>query len=208
MNTLEDVCLQSLVNWIDAFPKEIPEHNFSKEHIRKINELIEPKRKEQEYKVTKNTLKFLLIAAVILSLTITAFAIPTCREFIVEKFFNHSEYNVVDTEKSKDVNSLIVDYIPEGFQIDEVFESESIYDYYYTNEDKYFHVKKFAINGAIYYDTEVFEDENIKINGIDAVFYNHDNQLKGFIFNDGKYIYEINGNIDKNDLVQIAQNIE
>ena len=35
-----------------------------------------------------------------------------------------------------------------------------------------------------------------------------DNELKGIIFNNGEYIFIINGNIDKKELVNIAQNVE
>ena len=44
--------------------------------------------------------------------------------------------------------------------------------------------------------------------GIDAVYYRSNNNVKGIIFNDGNYIYIIEGNIEKDELVKIAQNVE
>lgn len=52
------------------------------------------------------------------------------------------------------------------------------------------------------------ERENIKINGADAVYFRTNDELNGVIFNNGKYIFIVNGNISKDDIVNIAQNAE
>lgn len=84
----------------------------------------------------------------------------------------------------------------------------SFYVKNYKNVDKSFVVQKFALSGSVGFDTEHYETENIKINGIDAVYYRSNNNEKGIIFNDGNYIYIISGNIEKDELVKIAQNVE
>lgn len=208
MSNFEEVCLLSCESWVNSFPAEIPKHKFGKKHTEKMKEIFQTEPKENKHKLSKKTIKFILIAAILLSLATTVFAIPACREFIVEKFSNHSEYNVVDTNYAKNVTSLKINYIPIGFEKTEEYTSNDFYIENYKNTELYFYVNKYIIDTTIGYDTEKYDSESIKINGMDAVYYMPDNEMKGIIFNNGEYIFIINGNIDKKELVKIAQNVE
>ncbi|MCI6254178.1 DUF4367 domain-containing protein [Eubacterium coprostanoligenes] len=208
MSNFEEVCLLSCESWVDSFPDEIQKHKFSKKHTEKMKEIFQTDTKENKYKLSKKTIKILLIAAILLSLATTVFAIPACREFIVEKFSYHSEYNVVDTSDAKNVTSLKLNYIPVGFEKTEEYISNDFYIENYKNIDKSFTVQKCELSTNIGFDTEKYNSENIRINGIDAVYYRSDCEEKGIIFNNGEYIYIISGNIDKKGLVDIAQNVE
>lgn len=209
MNNFEDVCLLSCENWVDSFPDEIPQHKFSKKHNDKMKELFQSEH-NNKHKLSKKTLKFLLIAAILLSIATTVFAIPTSREYIVDKFSNHSEYNVIYTKKAKKVKSFNVNYIPAGFKKveDEDYSSNHYYIEDYENSDRFFVAEKLELSSRISFDTEHYEPENIEINGADAVYFRSNNNAKGIIFNDGNYIYIITGNIEKDELVKIAQNLE
>lgn len=208
MSNFQEVCLLSCENWVDTFPDDIPKHKFSKKHKEKMKEIFELDTEIQKHKLSKKTIKILLIAAILLGLATTAFAIPASREFIIQKFSNHSEYNVVDTENAEKVESLKLNYIPEGFVKTEEYNSENYFISVYNNLDKYFSVKKYTIDTNVNYDTEKSNYEIIKVNGIDAVFYKSDNNLDGIIFNNSKYLFVVNGNINKEELVKIAQNVE
>lgn len=202
MSEFEEALWLSAENWADSFSTDLPKHKFSKKHNKVINEIIYGEQ-DKKIKLSKGTIKVLLIAAVLLAIA-TTFAIPQSREYIVDKFSNHSEYNVVDKKKSKRVKSLNVKYIPAGF------EKVEDYDFLvqYEKGDRNFVVDKLELSGSVGFDTEHYEPENIKINGIDAVYYRSNNNGKGIIFNDGNYIYIISGNIEKDELVKIAQNVE
>ena len=115
MSEFEEALWLSAENWTDSFPTDLPKHKFSKKHNKVINDIIYGKQ-DKKIKLSKGTIKVLLIAAVLLAIATTAFAIPQSREYIVDKFSNHSEYNVVDKKKSKRVKSLNVKYIPAGFE--------------------------------------------------------------------------------------------
>lgn len=205
MTAFEEVCLLSCENWIDSFPAEIPKHNFSKKHNEKMAELFYQEPKENKHKLSKKTIRILLIAAILLALTATTvFAIPASRKAVIENFLNHSEYEVLDKSKAKPVKSLTVNYVPEGFiKVDEDFNYQ-----YYENGERNFFVEKCMINAGIGFDTETYDSENIEINERDAVFFGSKNNVNGIIFNDGNYIYKIDGHLDKEELVKIAQNIE
>lgn len=208
MSNFQEVCLLSCENWVDSFPDDIPNHKFSKKHEEKMKEIFELDTDVQKQKLSKKMIKILLIAAIVLGLATTVFAIPASREFIIQKFSNHSEYNVLDTENAEEVESLKLNYIPEGFVKTEEYNSENYFIAVYDNLDEYFSVKKYTIDTNVNYDTEKSNYEIIKINGIDAVFYKSDNNLGGIIFNNSKYLFVVNGNISKEELVKIAQNVE
>lgn len=208
MSILEEISFLSSEQWIDSFPEEIPKHKFSKKHNDKMKEFFEPESKDDKHRLSKNTIRFLLIAAILLSITITAFAVPASREFIINKLPNHSEYNVTDGGEVEKVKSVEVNYIPEGFE--KVEESKSKYNYYYNYKKgkMNFSVEKLIISGTIYFDTEEYDGENIDINGTEAIYYRSDNNLSGIIFNNGEYIFIVSGNIDEEELVKIAQSVK
>lgn len=204
MSNFQEVCLLSCESWVDSFPDDIPKHKYSKKHKEKMKEIFELDTEIQKHKLSKKTIKILLIAAILLSLATTAFAIPASREFIIQKFSNHSEYNVVNDNDIKKVDSLNVNYIPEGFN------KVEDYEYYrvYKNGDEEFIVDKISISASVGYDTEKYDDEIIDINGIKAIYYRSENNYNGIIFNNGEYIFGVSGNIEKEELVRIAQNVE
>lgn len=208
MSTFQEICLLSCEKWVDSFPEKIPKHKFSKNHNQKMKELFSGGVKESKHKISKTTARIILIAAILLAIAATAFAIPTVRKYVTEKFYDHSEYNIVDKSGAKDVTSLTVNYIPEGFELSNEFCSERLFTFDYTKGKEFFSVDKSSLNAGIYYDTEHNDSENIIINGLDAVYFKTDGEAKGIVFNDGKYIFVISGTVSKEELIKIAQNVE
>ena len=207
MSALEEACLLSCEQWVDSF-SQIPKHKFSKEHNKAIEKIIYPDKKDYHINFSKKSVKILLIAAILLSFATTVFAIPTCREHILNKFSNHSEYSVTSSDKAKDVKSLDVNYVPNGFKIFEKDTNKSGYIYEYRHDEKIFTVEKIMIDIPINFDTEKYGSEEIEINSIRAICYRSDDDIYGIIFNNGEYIFSISGNLSKDELVKIAQNIE
>lgn len=157
-------------------------------------------------KLSKNTIKFLLIAAILLAVATTAVAVPRTREYIVNKFSNYSEYEVLDRNKYYEVDSPPkLNYIPDGFVLTD---NEYIEHVEYADGNMKFTVTKHSLKGQIGFDTEEYPSEEIMINGIKGVYYRADEDYAGIIFNNDRYTYSVDGNIDKEELVKIAQNIE
>ena len=207
MSTFEEVCLLSCEQWVDSFPDDIPNHHFSEQHNRIMDNLFNNMQIKVKPKLSKNTIRFLLIAAILLALATTAVAVPLTREYIVKKFSNYSEYEVKEKEIYK-IDSLTVNYIPQGFVKTDGLESEVSYEEFYENGEKNFLISKNTLNDIIGFDTEEYPSEEIIINGIKGVYFRADEYSSGIIFNNDKYIYSVDGNIDKEELVKIAQNIE
>lgn len=208
MDSLENVCKKSFETWIDSLPKEVPNHSFSQKHIEKMNSLFEKDVVSKPKKITKNILKFIIIAAVLLGIATTAFAVSMQKDAIIKKYDNHSTYDVFDSKKDKKIKFLDVGYIPSGYEKTDEMITDYLYYYVYEKGEKSFIVDKFALSTSIGFDTEEYESENIKINGMDAVYYKSDESTKGLIFNDGEYIYSVTGNIDKDELIKIAENVK
>lgn len=155
-------------------------------------------------RLSKQTIRLLIIAAALLIGTLSVFASPSGREFIIKRFSNHSEYSVADSKDAKIVKSLSLNYIPKGF-----YKINGEEDYcIYKNSNKEFIVEKFSLGATIGYDDESFDCEIIEINGIESVYHKSENNYQGIIFNNGEHIFTITGNIEKEELVKIAQNVE
>lgn len=124
MNNFEEACLLSCEEWANSFP-ENEKFDFSPSFENEMNILIEKMNKVTRFRNTgnrhrpsKKTIKLLIIAAILFAVAVatTVFAIPTTREYVVEKFSNHSTYRVIDHDGEKKVKSLTLNYVPEGFE--------------------------------------------------------------------------------------------
>lgn len=207
MTVFEEACLLSCEEWVDSFPSDLPKYKLSKQHKKKMKEILQETPNEDKYKLSKNTIKVLLIAAILLSIATTVFAIPASRDYVISKFFNHSSYNVTNIDKLSEVESLEMNYIPDGFIQTDEYNSINFYGISFSKKQEYFSVDKHTLNAYVGFDTEKYDCEDILINGITGVFFLTDNSEKGIILNNGKYIFIISGNIDKEELVNIAQNL-
>lgn len=205
MTNFEEACKMSAEKWVASFPDEVEAHKFSQKHIDAINEIIYPKPAVKVKKLSKKTVRFIIIAAVLLALATTAIASPAFRQFTLKDFSNRSEYRVSDIKNVPALTDLKVNYIPKGFKKTYSYKKCS---YGYTNANKYIYVDKLSLDTEIAFDNETSKTENITIKGAKAIYYITDNNVGTIIYNDGNYIYNIHGNIGKKELVKIAQNVE
>lgn len=205
MTNFEEACKMSAEKWAASFPDEVEAHKFSQKHIDAINEIIYPKPAVKVKKLSKKTVRFIIIAAVLLALATTAIASPAFRQFTLKDFSNHSEYRVGNIKNVPALTDLKVNYIPKGFKKTYSYKK---YSYGYTNANKYIYVDKLSLDTEIAFDNETSKTENITIKGAKVIYYITDNNVGTIIYNDGNYIYNIHGNISKEELVKIAQNAE
>ena len=71
MTNFEEACKMSAEKWVASFPDEVEAHKFSQKHIDAINEIIYPKPAVKVKKLSKKTVRFIIIAAVLLALATT-----------------------------------------------------------------------------------------------------------------------------------------
>ncbi|MGN0523183.1 MAG: hypothetical protein ACI4IG_02805, partial [Eubacterium sp.] len=106
MNNFTKACFLLNEEWVNSFPDEIEQFQHSRAYTKNINRLFSKMRNDKYHPLTKGTLRALIIAAIIISLAVTAVALPQSRKYIIEKFTDHSTYTVADDAKANIVTDL------------------------------------------------------------------------------------------------------
>ncbi len=166
-------------------------------------------RGDRLHKYTKKATVIILVAAVILALIITGFAASFGREFIVNVFRDHSVYSVTDKKGSKTrASELIVGYIPEGFSLTKEDDGKIGKVKQYEKDSYYIYIEKGILTGTYSYHTDT-NGETVEVNGTEYVFRNDEEYgILGYIWNNGEYVFEIEGNLSKEEILKIAESIE
>ncbi len=196
-------------NFINSIPEVDDEPVvFSKRHQRAMKKLFNKMRGGRYHRYTRAGARALLVAAVMLSLTITAFAVPTSREYILSKFAIFSSYELSENADANPVNDITIGYMPEGFvkSYEDVGKYKIMYEYNY--EDKFISITKGDLNSITDFDTENFDSEVINFNGIVYIYHHSYNEYNGVVWNDGMNIYTLSSNLDKEEILEIAKNIK
>ncbi len=204
MDKFNDAYELSCDDWVNNFSASY-DYEFSKSFDKKMNKLIDKMRSDKYHKLTKKSMQALIIAAIILSLATTVFAIPSSREYALKQFRDHFSYSVAETDDVVYIDSITVGYIPDGFKKSSSNESEVLILYEYENNEKWFTIIKNTINAEINFNSENRIIKNI--NGIEYILSSNDS-TNGVIWNNGLYTYSISGNIDKEELFNIALEVE
>ncbi|MCM1286354.1 MAG: DUF4367 domain-containing protein [Acetobacter sp.] len=204
MNNFNDACTLSCDDWLNDFSDSY-DYEFTKSFEKEMNRLIDKMRKDKYHKLTRKSVQTLIIAAIILSFATTAFAIPSSRKYIIKQFKDHFSYSVVEIDDVESVESIIVGYIPEGFKKTYEDESQLGIIYEYKNNKNWFSVSKDKLDTEVNFDS--LEKEYIIINDTEYLLFTTDG-TNGVIWNNGLYTYSISGNINKNELIKIAVEVE
>ncbi|HAQ63107.1 MAG TPA: hypothetical protein DCR23_01455 [Ruminococcaceae bacterium] len=194
MTPLEEACAISLKRWVDSLPDDIEPYQFSKKHKRRMKVLFNKMRGGRYHSITTRATVLLVAAILIFAMAVTAMAIPYTREFIIEKFFDHSTYTVVGGEYSE-IGDIEIGYIPEGFEIYEVFNGKAtkIISYKSKSNDMWFDIKFSLANQDSYIDTEKYSFQEIKTAKRQYTYY-HNDIYNGIIWNNGNMVFNIYGN--------------
>ena len=205
MSNLEQALQLNLFEELDALPKEFEDYTFSEEYEKYIKRLFDKMRGDKMHRFTKKTTTIILIAAILLALIIVGFAATVGREFVIKTFSDHFEYSITDRSNSKTVNGLQVEYIPNGYDLEFERNDKNYFYREYRNDKDSFSILKGNLTGA--YDSDLYDHkEEIQIDYITYVFIvkNGNNEI---IWNDGNYMFVLEGTISKDELLEIAQQI-
>lgn len=210
MTPLEEACNISLKRWVDSLPDDIEPYQFSKKHERRMKILFNKMRGGRYHYLTTKTTIVLVAAILIFAMAITAIAIPYTREFIIEKFFDHSTYTVVGGEYSE-IGDIEIGYIPEGFEkVGEFIDEQlTIVKYKSINGDDWFDIRISQNTNQIYFNTEKYNKIIVKRNAKEyVVYYEKDLNYCGLLFNSNIYSYNIYGSITTEEEIKIAESIK
>lgn len=206
MNNLEKACAMHQALWAEDVVDGMEEYQHTKEYNRFIKKLMNRMKGDHYHKMTKSVVRLLIVAAVILSVAVTASAVPTTNEYEVYELIYESIYRVVEEEKFKEITYLNVGYLPEGFVLAEKHEDKVAYDYEYKKGEGRIYIIKGQLSGYKSFDSENHKVKIVKHNNIDYVVYYND-EFAGIIWNNGRNLFRIGGNIGVEELLKIAYSV-
>lgn len=218
-NNLYKAFEETAVSRIIKKVPQMPDHKFSRRFERKMKKLIrygycEPVR---YHKITLKRL-FICITVALISAVVMAFSVTAVRDFFknffMEVFGTHTTVqtfsdNINIPTSIKDV--YIID-VPNGFDIiyeDEIFEWSTYAHYEYRKDNDYAFFNQYVKSK---YDVNVNTENRpldyIEINGNDGYIVDLDNNEYYISWDNGDYIFDITGNISKNELIKVANSVQ
>ncbi len=195
-------------------------YNFSNTFITKMNKLIYIKKKS--YYIFINTMAkrvALVILLILITMFSTVFSVKALRDptinFIVHIYEKVSTIIFGDENgKNENFPPIIQDYyepqtIPEGFEIKEKKDMHLLYQVEYSDKNGCdLSFEQFTIKSAhINIDTEGTTCENILINENPGIYFSTKG-YQNFIWNDGRYGFNLSGNMPKEKLFEIAKSVQ
>ena len=183
MNKLSQACELSLNDWLATFPDEIPEAECSAKHEKWKKNLFNKMRDDRYHVLTTKAVRIILVAAILCSLLLTAFVIPSSREFILENFDIYSMYKITENNKNSLNGKMNVGYIPEGFDLEGAGIVDKIVLFKYKDENgELFTVLKYASSTEIFFDTENFVSEKIVDNNVTYIYCQDNENINNLIW--------------------------
>lgn len=219
---LDEAVLDTVLEqaFAEAFKRDIAkieeENKDMPEHPKKYVDMERAYYKKKTKPKTSGMLVFRKVAACVMAVLsvgfITVLAVPDVRASVWDSavgwFENHVTFWYVEEENSFQIGEFTVGYIPKEFEMIDSFETPIMSCYVFSNNNDSF---KITINNQsdvqVKYDNENGDVEKIKVNDQDAYMIYHENDAGSIIWNyQGKAI-TVEGNIEKNILIKIAENL-
>ena len=189
------------------------EMEFSERHEKIMQQLFQKERKKARKKkwisYTKRAACFLLLLVVVSGITI--FSVDAWRikflNFVLESGEPNTNYNFNEGGNTYSDEEITLGYLPEGFELVENTSNRESITLTFAKDDWYFTFTVNSIDATSSVDTQDGSAERITINGNEAIFTTNPN-MNAVIWHDDKYSYRVIGNITKEELIQIAKNVE
>lgn len=216
-----DALTDEAVSIVDSTPdKDIPEERpveFSEDLERKIQRIFDDERRRVHRRGRRRYVKRMCICAAVITALLAAavMSVGALRNAVIEMIFNTTdvgtEIRFVEAPAPDEPPESKAEfgYLPEGFVLvkeDIKSRSES---YAFKNGEQYFYIGVDSVTGGATsgIDTENSYVEYMTINGWQAV-YSEKPEVQILFWADDSYSYCISGNIGRDEIVQIAQNLK
>lgn len=209
MSKFANACIMSFNEWDATIPVDLPEPNYSKKHIRRMNALINKMRDNVYHHFTTRAIKIMLVAAVLFALLLTAFVIPSSREFIIDNLGIYSTYQLTEDNGNSVSGEISVGYVPEGFELtDENVSVKLMINTYMSTNGQVFSIHKYSSSIEVDFDTESGESETIIIDNISFTVFTDENSFSNIIWTKYDHIYKVEGNLTKDEMLKIAETVK
>jgi len=187
---------------------DMPDHRFSPQFERKMKRLASggaPK------KLT------VCVTAALIAAALAASSVSAVRDFFkrffTETFSTHTAVQSADTAEAPETIEVVYTIdVPEGFET--VFEEQAdevtqFMVHEYEKDDKYIIFSQYSKKSFnVMVDTENQTMEYISVNGNEGYIIRLDDVSFYISWDNGDYIFDIEGNIGKNQLIEIAETVK
>ena len=208
MTKFEQACLLAFEDWADDIPDDLPEPEYSEKHKRWIKKLFNKMRGDHYHRFTTNTVKVMLVAAILSALLLTAFVIPSSREYFIDNFEIFSRYKITENNKNSVNGEITVGYIPEGFKLSEQGEySKTIYSKYISLDEKVFTINKYSSSIEVDFDTEYSKTLEVIIDNVIYTYSISKSGMYNIMWIKNDYLYQIDGQLSFEELIEIAKTV-
>ena len=198
----------------DGMDTEVEKVEFSSEHNENMDKLFrDMRRKERLRAFPKKAMRVAGIVILVVALISgTIYSVEAWRNKFLNFMFDSeapkTEIKFGDTKQEELYKERVhLGYIPDGFKLVENTVSPKNVFLVFANDKMYFQIKmsELRANGSV--NTKDGSAENININNYEGVFLKNKNE-NILIWHDSKYVFRISSNLDKYELVKIAENIK
>lgn len=194
--------------------EEIEPFNPSQHFEKKMRKLIKNiGRKEHLQAVGKNFTRLIVTAAVIMGIAfgglLTQHDVYAAVENVIRNIFSDHDKITFRGDEAEFDDTIRFGYIPSGYELRSVvYMGNSMLITYESNngENIYFNYSV-ADGSALFVDNETHDYEEITVNGTVYHYYNSTDGRNIIIWSDYIYAYSIEGQISKEEFVEIAENI-
>jgi len=216
-NSLKESCRLALEESMKEYNniELLYQPTYSKSFRRKLKDIKIPKRSTNIAMImVKRVAIFILVCFLSFStvLVVNAEVREKFFDWIIVTFPKFSIFIPQSTSNENDIitlNSLKINYVPIGFELTNINEGNNMLIYNYETENN----QRLEINlfssagkGKSFYDTENAEIEEFVFKGSNAYLWETD-EMTYLIWSQDNVECHISGNLDKNEVIKIAENI-
>lgn len=194
---------------------EPPKHLFSLRHRKAMKEILYPAAVPQAAAKRRIPLKKKLLIAllvILLSAIGVAAGAAVSRSF---SFKESGEFTVMTPVTDLNAPVMIDDYyylpqIPRGFELYDQQRCLTSSSFYYMDSSGrvFFFIQSVKENFNVYYNSEDWITEEIKINERPAVYFTEDGIAGTIVWDNEDCILEIGGDLSKDELIALAESVK
>lgn len=209
MTKIGQACELVMEEWYATIPEVIPEPEYSKKHLKWRKKLFDKMRGDYYHRFTTKTVRVMMVAAVLCALLLTAFVIPSSREFILEKFEKYTAFQLTEDNKNSVNGEINVGYIPDGYEfVSKDIAGKNIFVRYQAPDGELFTIFKSSSSAKVDFNTEFFDTEEVVVAGVNYVYCKGNKGVDNLIWTKNDYVYRIDGELSKEEFIKIAENID
>ena len=166
-------------------------------------------RDDHYHVFTTKAIKVMWIAAIISMMLLTAFVIPSSREYILDNLDEFSRYKITENNNNSISCEIKVGYIPDGFELESFnFFSKHATSKYSSDNGRFFTILKYSSSMEIDFNTEFFVSEEIVVDSVKYIYCKGNEGVNNLIWTKNDYVYRIDGVFSKEEVIKIAKTVE